>query len=111
MAKEATGLSIAFSSGFFAEIRRCNPPSMSREALETTHMGTTSAKTFTPAALYDPGGIRVEIAHDPGADPPIDSAAETCTITYPDGETEAVSAFMTGYERVANLGGGVAVIP
>jgi len=92
-----TGTTITFETGFFAEILNVDWDGPNREHIETTHMGTTTARTFKPKDLYDAGEITVELAFNPADDPPIDQAAETCTITWPDGTTWAASAFLTGY--------------
>ena len=37
---------------------------MSRESIETTHLGTSEARTFIPGDLYDPGTIEVAFQLD-----------------------------------------------
>ena len=37
---------------------------ISRESIETTHLGSTPTKTFIPGDLYDPGSIEVEFQLD-----------------------------------------------
>ena len=100
---KGTGLTITFDTGFFAEILDVSGPGASRESLKTTHMGTTTAHTFTPANLVDWGEMGVEMAFAPGTRPPIDAAAENCTVTYSDGSTVVGEAFMTGFEPGAPL--------
>ena len=92
-----TSASIAFSSGFFAEITDINWSGINREAIDTSHMGTTGARTFTPAKLFDAGELEVEIHYIPATRPPIDQVAANCTITWPGGKTWAASAFMTEF--------------
>lgn len=105
------GISITFSSGFFAEIIDVSWSGMTREPVETTHSGTTGGfATFIPSDIIDHGEITVTINFDPDTDPPIDSAAETCTITFPTpaggstGATWAASAFMTGASQAFPIG-------
>lgn len=98
-----TGTTITYASGFCAEILSITPPGLSREAIETTHMGTTTAKTFMPGDLYDGGELGVSMAFAPGTTVPITSAAETVTVTFPDGATWAFSGFMTGFEATVPL--------
>ena len=103
-----TGTTIAFDSGFLAEILDVTPPGFSRESIPTSHMGTAdNAHTFKPAKLTDYGEMTVDIGFDPDADPPINSDAETITITFPDSgsTTWAFSGFMTGYEAADPLEG------
>lgn len=96
-----TGTTIAWETGFLAEIIDLTPPGHSREAINTSHKTTANnAHTFLPAKLVDYGEATVDIAFDPSTTPPITSAASTCTITFPDsGATQwSFSGFMTGYE-------------
>lgn len=92
------GTTITFSTGYFAEIISVDGPDLSRESIDTTHMGTTSGlMTFIPSDLIDNGTLSVEMAYVPGTAPPISSAAETVTVTYPGGTTAAFSGFMTSF--------------
>lgn len=100
MAGVGTGTTITFDSGFFAEILDVDWSGISREAIETSHMGTTDARTFTPGDWIDAGEITVEMAFVPGTEPPWDSAAETVTVSFPaaSSTTWAASGFMTGFQ-------------
>jgi len=105
-----TGASITFSSGFMAEILDIKWSGISRAAIDSTHMGTTTARTFDPATLFDPGELGVELALDPGTRPPIDSAAESVTVTLPNGAAGAsgtstwqAQGFLTEFEWGAPL--------
>jgi len=92
------GTTITFSTGYFAEIISVDGPDLSRESIDTTHMGTTSGlMTFIPSDLIDNGTLSVEMAYIPGTAPPISSAAETVTVTYPDSSTAAFSGFLTSF--------------
>lgn len=98
MADIGTGTSITFSSGFMAEILSVNHSGISREAIDDTHMGTTTARSFQPSDLYDPGELSVELQFDEDTKPPIDGATETITVTFPSGATWAADGFMTDFE-------------
>jgi len=79
-----TGTTITFgTSGFSADILSISSGGFTREAYETTHMGTTSDMTFEPKKLVDNGSLDIEFAFDPDAQPPIGGATETVTITFP----------------------------
>lgn len=105
------GVAITFASGFFAWITDVNPASMRREALETTNSATTTARTFTPEKLVNYGDLRVTMQYDASKDPPIESAAEAITITFPmaEGATTAATwtgtGFMTAYEPTVPING------
>lgn len=103
MSKLGTGITISFSSGFLAQIENVDWAGMHREAIRSSHHGTTNWHTFEPANLVDPGELRIGIRFAAETDPPIDSAAETITVTIPsDGaggdSTWAASGFMTDFE-------------
>ena len=100
----STGISIAFpSSGFTANFINVTPPQLQREALETSHMGTTGFKTYIQAKLIEGGSLSGLIQFDPALSPPIDEDPETITITFADGSTWAFSGFMTDYQPTADL--------
>jgi hypothetical protein len=84
MADQATGLSISFDTGFFAEIVNCRLTGIRRGAVRTTHSGTTTWETFKPSDLIDGGILEVE-CHFISTDitPPITGAAATVTVTLP----------------------------
>lgn len=101
MAAIGTGGSITFDTGFFAEIISANWNNIDRPAIDTTHLGTTTARTFTPGSLYDPGVLEVEIAWAAETTPGWSSAAEACTLEVPSAgaggtSTWASNGFLTG---------------
>lgn len=105
-----TGTTIVFgTSAFSADLLSVNSSGMTREAFETSHMGTTSDMTFSPKNLVDNGTIDIEFAFDPDAQPPIAGAVETVTITFPlpDGGISAAtlvgSGFITDFSFGAEL--------
>jgi hypothetical protein len=92
------GAAITFSTGFLALLLSIDWTGISREAIETTVLGTTGGKTYMPGDNYDPGELSVEMQFASDAAPPITAIAETVTLTFDDAETWAAEAFMTGYE-------------
>lgn len=105
-----TGASITFSSGFLAKITNISWGGIARPSVATSHMGTAAAgagkfgnATFIPGRIIDPGELSVELLYDPELNPPIAGAIETVTVTWPDGDTWAGSAFMTGFEITGPL--------
>ena len=111
-----TGIAITYSSSFFAQITNVSWSGMSREAIETTHMGTAAAaggkfgnKTFILADTSNPGTLTVDGHFNPETSPPIDSAFETVTVTWPlaSGDSSAgkwaCSGAMTDFSMSAAL--------
>jgi len=112
-----TGLSLTFStSGYSAEVIDVAWNGISRNSIETSHMGTAAAgagtfgnRTFIPGHLSDPGELRVTVHFNPDTLPPIDATAETVTLTYDEsggdtsGATWSATGFVTGFEMAAPL--------
>lgn len=99
-----TGASVTFgTSGFTANITAISHDGIERVSIPTSHLGTTTAHTFIPGDLFDPGELTLDLQHDGDNYPPIDQAAETITVIFPLGSGEstaarwAFSGFATGY--------------
>jgi hypothetical protein len=100
----STGLTVTLgTSAWTAEIVNATPPNLTREALQTSHMGTTGYHTHCPAKLIEGGELSLVVHFDPANLPPIDGDKETITITYMDGETWVFEGFCTGIAPAADL--------
>ena len=100
----AVGITIDFAtSAFTAEITDVTPPNPNRDSIETSHQGTTVAKTFTPADLLDSGEAAFDFHFNPATNPPVDQDPEDITITFPSGTTWEFEGFMTDYAPDAPL--------
>jgi len=79
-----TGSTITFgTSSWTGNVTSLSHSGMSRAVIDTTHLGTTSARTKIPGELVDGGTVEVGYQCDGGAStawPPIAGAAETVTI-------------------------------
>jgi hypothetical protein len=83
-ADEGRGTTVTFgTSSFTAQYLEITPDAITRDMLETTHLGTITAKSFTAADLIDSGGFTATFFHDGDEQPPYNGAAETVTITDP----------------------------
>ena len=78
--------------------------SISRESLETTHLGTGAARSFIPGDLYDPGSIEVEFQvpmDSPLTNMKIEDimvdATTTFTVTVNEGGDWAGNGFITDF--------------
>ena len=85
IALEGVGATIAFgtTTTFVADLVSLTLPEQSREALETTHLGSLVAKSFKPGKLKNVGTISAEFDHAPEGVALISGPVETITITYP----------------------------
>lgn len=94
------GSTIAFQSGYVAEIISVESSGVSRVPVPTTHFGTTGGQTFVPADTYDPGELVVEAHYDPANNVPMLQDPESITITFPTGapaETVVFSGFLVDH--------------
>lgn len=99
MTQIATGATVTFgTSSFSASITDFSWSGVSRPSIDTSHLAST-AGTFLPGGIVDPGELTLEI-HSEGGDnvPPTDGDPETITITFADGGTLAASGFVTNWD-------------
>lgn len=100
MAATGFGTTITFSTGFFAEITNVDWDGFERANIDTSHMLTTEGwMTFTPSDLKDPGQMTVQLYYNPQTALPITSAAETVTLTYPNGATDVCQGYLQAASR------------
>lgn len=100
-----TGSTLTFAN-FTPELLSLSWSGISREAVDTSHMGTVGGRTFLPGDLHDPGEVTAEVHLNSTEAPPIATTSApvtTLTVTFPAVGTAATdawtaSAFMTGFE-------------
>lgn len=102
-----TGTTLAFgTSTFSVEITNIDWGEQTREAINSSHLGTTNDHTFIPASLVDHGEVSFSYHYD-GTDDVgslIGADAETVTLTDPSTSTSnAFSAFCVGHRRTYPL--------
>ena len=104
MAKLGNGTTLTMS-GFTANIVSIDGPDVVRDAIQTSHMGTTDYHTFIPASLVDGGSLDVEIQYDNTSTVPITGAATTVTIVWGGGGGRqwVFSGFVTGLNPSAAI--------
>lgn len=73
---------------------------ISREDVDTSHLGTTGYKTYQPSDLIEGGTIDIDFQYDPTVVIPHSAAAETLTIA-PGGQTSG--AKLTGSVYINNV--------
>ena len=99
MADTGNGTTLSFgTSGFTANIYSISGATFDREALETTHLGTTAFKEYIADDLVEPGEFEIEFEWNQSFStfPPISGAAETITVTYPLKSGELTNATLAG---------------
>ena len=106
MGDDGHGTTVTFgTSGFAANIISIDGPAVVRDAIDTTHMGSSTAKSAIPADVYDAGEMTMTVEHDASLTVPMSGAVETITIAWAGGaNTWAFSGFMTGYTPNAESG-------
>jgi len=105
-----TGTTITFgTSGYSANIESVSWSGLTRNEVDTTHMGSAEAnnfggRSFISGDLVDAGELAIVVQYNPDTDPPIDAAAETITVTWPkygddaSAANWACSGFLTNFE-------------
>src|SRR4051794_39873090 len=87
MSVEGFGVIVAFQSGFFAEITDVQLDGFERKTFDKTsnkNVATTSGwMEFYFSKMKDPGGLTIEILHNPNVAIPINADPETITVTIP----------------------------
>lgn len=110
MADEGHGATVTFgTSSWTGDIVDIGWNGVARAVLETTHLGTTGAKTFIPGDLYDAGELTLTVNYDPDVPPPYSGAAETITLAFPlqsgwsVASKLAASGFISSWDPVVSL--------
>jgi len=100
---QGTRITIA---GFTAALISVDGPAVERAAIDTSHLGLTTAKTFMPSSLYDPGGCDITIAFDPADEPLMTSAEGSITIAWGTTTTDywIFNGFFSNYRPSATGG-------
>jgi hypothetical protein len=97
---EGVGATVSFGTSTYAcDLITLTLPEKTRATIETTHLGTTVAKTYKPAKLKDVGTVSLEYDHNPAADDLTDNVIETVTINYPllSGQSVAAKLVFSGF--------------
>lgn len=99
------GTTITFgTSGFSANLIGIDSLNVERASIEDTHMSTSDAKDFLPAALYE-WKLDITVEHDATESVPISAVKETITVDWAgSGNTWAGSGHCTGYSPGAEVG-------
>lgn len=95
------------TSSWAPVIRSFTIGDMTREALNDSNLATTGQMTFIPSDLVDAGSFDMEVEFDPSAAafPPITSAAETITITFPLAAGDSTRGTLAGTGFLTRVGG------
>lgn len=78
-----SGTTITFgTSGFTGELLSLDGIGFSFGKIDTTHMGTTNAKTSVATARYEQSDVTAEVAFDPAIAVPKTGVNETITVDF-----------------------------
>lgn len=102
-ADTGNGATLTMSDGFTANIYMIGGTDQTIEALEDSHLGTTTKKSKIPSDLYDAGEFECEIEHSQSTRPSIGTVI-TATITYPVPSGSSNGGTMTGTGFVTKRG-------
>lgn len=93
------------NAGITLEIVNISPPERSVEDIDTSHLGTTTDRTYQAGELAEGGEVSVTVHYDPSNEPTL-GGSDTITITYPllSGQTTAAELEFTGYCKTFNRG-------
>lgn len=101
------GSTVTFgTSGLSLQLVDISGPDMTRNAVDTSHLGSSGWKSFLPSGLIDGGTVTLTVHHNPATDIAafLDDAAETITINWGgSGDTYVFSGFGTGYTAGARI--------
>jgi hypothetical protein len=69
-------------AGFLANIISIATPTMKRNAIDATHLGSVDTMDAIPAKLIDAGEVSIDVEFDPALVPPIQGTAQTLAIQW-----------------------------
>jgi len=100
------GITMTFaSSGFSMNLLDVSPPGGQVESFETTHQGTTTAKTFTPDDLIEWTNGTLTVQYDPADDPgAFVGQEETITWNLPGSSTWSHTGWIESFQPTGTLG-------
>lgn len=100
-----TGVTLTFASGIIAKATNISWGGVTRPSVDSTYLGSSTARSFIPGDLYDAGELTIEFQLEPDVDwsTPLAASAATVTVAFPAGGGGAnmswsASGFLTGLE-------------
>ena len=85
------------TSSFTASFTDLDPGELTKEDLDTSHLGTTGQKTYKATDLVEPGELTATFFFDSSDSLPGLGTSETVTVTFPNNGTTAATIAGTGY--------------
>ena len=107
-----TGATLTTSgTSWNARITEMQWSGISREHVETTHLGSSDARTYLPGDLYDPGELSLSIQYEPGNEPQglTSATQQEWTLNFPlnAAQGQATAATLHGTASVSEFSFGV----
>lgn len=102
------GTVISFGTSMFsANVTEIGDISVEYAVVDTSHLGTTDARTYMLGRLANNAEIVLTIQWDHDDVPPAGAVAETITITWYDGEVASFTGVCPGYTRSGTTSDGL----
>lgn len=96
-----TGASILFGTSAWAfEMNDLSWSGIERAFIDSSHLGTTVARTFILGDLYDPGSLTIQghLDQDSSGNPILTDEMETVTLTFPNSKTYSATGGLQSFE-------------
>lgn len=95
-----TGATLVFADEWVFEITELSWSGIERTFIDSSHLGTTVARTFIVGDLYDPGSLTIQghLDQDSSGNPIITGAISTVTLAFPNGKTYVAQGALQSFE-------------
>lgn len=95
-----TAATVTFADTWVFEMIDLSWSGMERNFIDSSHLGTTVARTFLIGDLYDPGALTIQghLDTDTAGNPIINGAMNTVTLTFPNAKTYLAQGALQSHE-------------
>ncbi len=95
-----TSATLEFADTWVFEMLDLSWSGIERNFIDSSHLGTTVARTFILGDLYDPGSLTIQGHLDTASsgNPIINGAVNTVTLTFPNSKTYVAQGGLQSYE-------------
>ncbi len=95
-----TSATVTFADTWVFEMIDLSWSGMERNFIDSSHLGTTVARTFLIGDLYDPGALTIQghLDTDTDGNPIINGAMNTVTLAFPNAKTYLAQGALQSHE-------------